>query len=107
PLSLKLPADSGTYFAMIQLQTVKDKNPIAAPYDFDISVISSDPSVLTGGQEKVTMKKGEFMTKAELMTTIKAGEVSISAQAEGIKSASVTINTLSLDSLEPTKLTIS
>jgi len=107
PLASKLPADSGKYFAMIQLQTVKDRNPIAAPYDFDITVISSDPSVLIGGEEKITMHKGEFMTKAELMTTKKAGEVSISAQAEGIKSASVTINTLSLDSLEPTKLTIS
>jgi len=105
PIAPKLPADGGIYYAMIELQNVKDKNPIAAPFDFDITIISSDPSVLSG-QEKATLKKGESMVKAELTTTNKAGEVSISAQGEGLKSDSVTINTLLLDSLDPTKLAL-
>jgi len=105
PIAPKLPADGGTYYAMIELQNVKDKNPIAAPFDFDITIISSDPSVLSG-QEKATLKKGESLVKAELTTTNKAGEVSISAQGEGLKSDSVTINTLLLDSLDPTKLAL-
>ncbi|MGI0048037.1 MAG: hypothetical protein ACREAW_00710, partial [Nitrososphaera sp.] len=104
PIAPRLPADAGTYFAMIQLQTANDDKPIAAPYDLEVAIISSDPSVLQVAQEKIVMKKGEFMTKAEIITTKKAGEVSISAQAESAESSSVTINTISLDSQEPTKL---
>lgn len=105
PIAPKLPADGGKYYALIQLQTTSDDKPIAAPFDLEIGIISSDPSVLVG-QEKVTLKEGESLIKAELATTKKAGEVSISAQAEGIESDSVTINTLKLDSQEPTKLVI-
>jgi hypothetical protein len=104
PIAPRLPADASTYYAMIQLQTANDDKPIAAPYDLGVVVISSDPSVLQVAQENVVMKKGEFMTKAEFITTKKAGEVSISAQAESVESSSVTINTISLDSQEPTKL---
>jgi len=105
PLAPKLPADGGTYYAVIQLEAVDNDDPIAAPYDLDIAIVSSDPSVLTG-QESVTLKEGESMVNAEITTTKKAGEVSISAQAEGVASDSVTIFTMPLDSQEPAKLVL-
>jgi hypothetical protein len=106
PIASKLPADDGIYYAFIQLQNARDATPVIAPFDLDIRIISSDPSVLVG-QEKVTLKEGQSMVKMELATTSKAGEASITAQAEGMKSASITFNTLRLDSLDPTKLALS
>lgn len=106
PLAEKLPADDGIYYATIQLQSARDSNPVFAPYDLDIRIASSDPSVL-GVEDKVTLKEGQSMTKTELITTSKAGEATITAQVDGMKSASITINTLKLDSLEPTKIALS
>jgi hypothetical protein len=106
PIAEKFPADEGTYHVNIQLQSVKDSNPVFAPYDIDIRIGSSDPSVLTI-EEKVTLREGQSMVKAELMTTLKAGEATITAQSEGIRSANIAINTLKLDSLEPTKIALS
>lgn len=106
PIASNLPADDGVYYAMVQLQDVRDTNPLVAPFDLDIRVISSDPSVLVV-QDRVTLKEGQSMVKVEFATTSKAGEAAITAQSEGLKSASITINTLRLDSLEPTKLALS
>src|SRR5919202_4388862 len=106
PIAPKIPADGGHYFAIIQLQTQNDGKPIEAQTDIDITLLSSDPSVLTIPQPQVILHKGESVAKAEFVTTQKAGEVSISAQAGGIKANSVTINTVMLDSLDPAKLAI-
>jgi len=91
---------------MIQLQTVHDTIPIEAPYDIDVSMISSDPSVIGLDSDKVVMKQGESMIKVPIRTTLKAGVASITAQTEGVRSSTVTLNTIALDSLDPTSLAV-
>jgi hypothetical protein len=106
PIAGNLPADGGAYHANIQLQSARDSNPVFAPFDMDIRIASSDPSVLTV-EGKVTLIEGQSTVKAELTTTSKAGEATITAQSEGIRSTNISINTLRLDSLEPTKIALS
>ncbi|MGI0016955.1 MAG: hypothetical protein ACREBU_26330, partial [Nitrososphaera sp.] len=106
PNASKLPADRNTYYAMIQLQVVGNENPIEAPVDMEITLISSDPSVVSLPESKLMLKQGESMIKAKLATTDKAGIASITALAEGTRSSTTSITTIRMDSLEPTRLVI-
>jgi hypothetical protein len=106
PSATKLPADRNAYFAMIQLQVAARGNPIEAPEDMTITVFSSDPSVITLPQNKVTLMQGQSMVKTGIVTTDKAGVGSITVQAEGVKSSTTSITTYRMDSLEPTRLAI-
>lgn len=105
PAAPSLPADAQSYYMIVQLVTT-DSKPAEAPYDIDIRTSSSDPSVITLPADSVVLKKGETMIKTDLMTTAKPGIASITASASGIESATVDINTISLDSLDPTKLAV-
>lgn len=105
PLAPSLPADAQTYYIMIQLMTTESE-PAEAPYDLEISTISSDPSVVTLPASSIVLKKGETIIKTDVLTTAKPGIVSVTASAAGIESATVDINTISLDSLDPTKLAV-
>jgi hypothetical protein len=105
PAAPSLPADAQSYYMIVQLVTT-DGKPAEAPYDIDIRTSSSDPSVITLPADSVVLKKGETMTKMDLVTTAKPGIVSITASASGIESATIDINTISLDSLDPTKLAV-
>ena len=104
PLSSRYPADGNSYSLIIQLQT-KDGKPFESPYDLAIQLSSSDSSVITV-PTSVVLRNGESMVTTEMGTTNKSGLVSITAQAEGTLSASATIDTKKLDSLEPTKLAL-
>jgi hypothetical protein len=106
PSASKMPADRNSYFAIIQLQVADRENPIEAPKDMEITVISSDPSVISLPASKVTLMKGQSMVKMELMSTDKAGVASITAQSEGVKSSTTSVTTYRMDSLEPTRLAI-
>ncbi|MCI0559153.1 MAG: hypothetical protein MN733_11705, partial [Nitrososphaera sp.] len=106
PAAPKLPANRQAYYAMFQLQVVDTGNPIEAPHDLAITLISSDPSVVSLPQDKMTLKAGDSMIKGELLTTDKAGIASITALAEGVKSATASMTTYRMDSLEPTRLAL-
>ena len=106
PSAPKLPADRSAYHAMIQLQTVEGDKPIEAPYNIDITVISSDPSVLNVPEGKVSLLQGQSMVKVALITTDKAGVASITALAERVQSSTASITTYRMDSLEPTRLVV-
>lgn len=105
PAAPNLPADTQTYFMNVQLLTV-DGNPVGAPIDTEIGLITSDPTVVSLPLNMIILEKGESIVKAELETTSKPGIASITASAQGIKSTTESINTISLDSLDPTKLAI-
>src|SRR5574341_879414 len=104
PLSPRYPADGNSYDLIIQLRT-KNSDPIEAPYDLAIELSSSDSSVVTVPRS-VVLVSGDSMVTTDMTTTNKSGLVSITAQAEGTLSASATIDTKKLDSLEPTKLAL-
>lgn len=106
PMAPKLPADGQTYFVTIQLQTLSNGKPIEAPNDMEISVISSDPSVLQLSASAVVLKSGESLAKSNVSTTTKGGVVSISALSQGIKSGSASVITVTPDSLNPTTLAL-
>jgi hypothetical protein len=105
PAAPSLPADSGSYHILIQLQTDDDK-PFEAPSDLAIKLVSSDPSVIKLPIEEVVLKSGESTTKVEVKSTDKAGFSAITAVAEGVASHTATVNTLKMDSLEPTRLAL-
>ena len=105
PAAPNLPADSQTYHMMIQLLTTGGKT-AEAPYDIEISAISSDPTVINIISSPVVLPKGESMIKVDLHTTAKPGLVSITASTSGVESATAEINTVSLDSLDPTRLAV-
>lgn len=106
PSAPKLPADRNSYHAIIQLQVVDSESPIEAPHDMEITIISSDPSVLLLPEDKVVLSKGDSMTEVDLTTTDKAGVATITAQADRVKSATASITSYRMDSLEPTRLAI-
>jgi hypothetical protein len=106
PAAPNLPADSGSYHVMIQLQTADDDTPFEAPAEFEIKLVSSDPSVVGIPEERIVFGAGQSMIKAEIKTSEKAGIASITALAEGIASYTSTITTLRMDSFEPTRLAI-
>lgn len=106
PAAPNIPADSGSYYVLIQLQTAHDDKPLEAPVDLDLRLVSSDPSVIIIPQERMIFEAGESMLKAEVKSTAKAGLASITALAEGVAPHTATITTLRMDSLEPTKLAI-
>ena len=105
PAAPSIPADSGSYHILIQLQTDDDK-PFEAPSDLSIKLISSDPSVIMIPQEEVLLATGESVVKAEIRSTGKAGFSAITAVAEGVASHTATVTTLKMDSLEPTRLAL-
>jgi hypothetical protein len=100
----KLPADGGKYYAILQLQT-GDNRPIQAPFDLDIDILSSDPSVISVPQ-KVTIKEGQTYGKVDLFTTKKAGDVKISALGAGSEASEAVIKTVRPEGLEPTQLAV-
>lgn len=104
-MAAKLPADGGKYPVWIQLQTVRDSNPIQAPYDISIRLSTSDDSVLVA-QHGVLIRKGESIVAATIETTKKAGMAEVTAVAEGAKFGKSAISTIALDSLEPSILSI-
>jgi hypothetical protein len=106
PAAPNLPADSESYHVMIQLQTADDDTPFNAPAEFEIRLVSSDPSVVGIPQERIIFGAGQSMIKAEIKTTEKAGIASITALAEGVASHTSAITTLRMDSFEPTRLAI-
>jgi hypothetical protein len=106
PAAPNLPADSGSYHVLVQLQTAHDDKPFESPSDFELKLVSSDPSVIIIPQDLITFKAGETMVKAEIMTTNKAGIASITALTEGAASHTATVNTMRMDSLEPTRLAL-
>lgn len=106
PLPPNLPSDGNTYHIMIQLLTATDEKPTESPYDIQIRLLSSDPSVISLPSSTVTLKEGETMIKAEITTTEKPGLASVTASTDGTQSSTVDINTISLDSLDPTKLAV-
>ncbi|MGH9878535.1 MAG: hypothetical protein ACRD5H_12930, partial [Nitrososphaerales archaeon] len=106
PAAPRLPADGNSYYAMVQLQDVKNGNPIEAPEDLEITLISSDPSVVGLPEAELTLGKGETMLRVEILTTDKAGIASITALADGVKSFTSSITTYRMDSLDPTRLAI-
>ncbi|AIF82469.1 hypothetical protein NTE_00387 [Candidatus Nitrososphaera evergladensis SR1] len=57
PIAPKLPADGNDYLIMVQLQTAKDGKPREAPYDIDVTLLTSDNTVASP-QGKVTIKTG-------------------------------------------------
>ncbi|MGI0014586.1 MAG: hypothetical protein ACREBU_14265, partial [Nitrososphaera sp.] len=106
PAAPKLPADRNSYYAIVQLQDVKNGNPIEAPEDLEITLISSDPSVVGLPEGELTLGKGGTMLRIEILTTDKAGIASITALADGVKSSTTSISTYRMDSLDPTRLAI-
>jgi hypothetical protein len=90
---------------MVQLQTSKDSKPREAPYDIDVTLLTSDNTVASL-QDRVTIKSGESLTTATLTSTSKAGKVEITAISQGIASGSASVETINLGSLEPTKLAV-
>jgi hypothetical protein len=105
PIAPKLPADGNNYLVTVQLQTAKDSKPREAPYDIDVTLLTSDNTVASL-QDKVTIKSGESMSTATLTSTSKAGKVEITAVSQGIASGSASVETINLGSLEPTKLAV-
>lgn len=105
PIAPKLPADGGSYLIMVQLQTSKDGIPREAPYDVNVTLLTSDNTVASL-QDKVTIKSGESLSTATLTSTSKAGKVEITAISQGIASGSASLETINLGSLEPTKLAV-
>jgi hypothetical protein len=105
PIAPKLPADGKDYFVMVQLQTAKDGKPREAPYDIDVTLLTSDETVASL-QDKVTIKTGESLAKAVLTSTSKAGKIEITAVSQGIASGSASLETINLGSLQPTKLAV-
>ena len=106
PSAPNLPADRNTYFAMVQLIVSENNDPIEAPRGMEITVSSSDPSVLSLPISKVMLAAGESMVKVQFMTTDKAGVAAITAQSEGVKSSTATMTTFRMDSLDPTRLAV-
>jgi hypothetical protein len=106
PSAPNLPADRNSYYAAVQLLVSDNQDPIEAPRDMEIIVISSDPTVISLPSSKVTLAQGESMTKVQIVTTDKAGVATITAQSVGVKSSTTSITTLRMDSLEPTRLAI-
>jgi hypothetical protein len=105
PIASKLPADSKEYFVTVQLQTPKDSKPIEAPFDIPVTLLASDATIIAI-QNEIVIQKGESMANATIVTTEKAGNVEITALADGVRSGITSINTVRLDSLEPSKLAI-
>lgn len=105
PISSHLPADSGNSFVTIQLQTAKDDKPMEAPYDVEVTLSTSDASIIAI-QEKVVIPKGESMVTTSISTTSKAGNAELTALAEGVGSGIAPLSTMRLDSLEPSKLAV-
>lgn len=105
PVAPKLPADGKGYAVIVQLQTAVDGKPVEAPYDIAVTLLTSDDTVASP-QGKVLIKTGESMTPAILTTTQKAGTAEITAIAQGISSGVVDVETITLGSLEPTKLAV-
>jgi hypothetical protein len=101
----KLPADGQDYYMLIQLMTI-NQNPIEAPNDMEVRVVSSDPSVITLPSSTVVLRKGESMVKVGIATTEKPGIASLTASTSGVQSATADVNTISLDSLDPTMLAV-
>jgi hypothetical protein len=104
PLAPRLPADGGKYYAVLQLQTA-DRRPVQAPFDIEIDLLSSDPSVISL-PNKVIMKEGQTFVKVDLHTTEKAGEVTISGLGTGITAATANVKTMRTQGFEPTKLDV-
>ncbi len=104
PMAPKLPADNGEYYAVVQLQTV-NKKPIHAPYDMEIDIVSSDPSVISV-PNKITIKEGHTYAKIDLKTTEKAGRATIDALISNVTIGSTTIETTRTKSAEPIKLAV-
>lgn len=104
-MASKLPADGGEHPIWIQLQTMRDSNPVSAPYDIYVSLSSSDDSVILA-QDKVIIAKGESIVAAIIRTTEKSGAAEVTASAEGAKFGKSAISTVALGSLEPSILSI-
>jgi hypothetical protein len=104
PSAPRLPADGGKYSAVLQLQT-PDKRPVQAPFDIEIDLLSSDPAVVSL-PNRVVMKEGQTFVKVDLLTTEKAGEVTISGLGAGIAAATGKVKTTRTQGLEPTKLDV-
>ncbi|WP_415281147.1 hypothetical protein [Candidatus Nitrososphaera sp. FF02] len=105
PVIPRLPADGNEYFVSIQLQTAKDSKPVEAPHDIDILLSTSDTSVIAASSN-ILMKEGESLVNTAITTTGTAGNVQLTAQADGIKSGVGSIETIKLDSLEASKLMV-
>lgn len=105
PVIPRLPADGNEYFVSVQLQTVKDSKPVQALHDTDISLSTSDAGVIAVAPS-IVMKEGESLVNAVISTTQKAGSVQLTAQADGIRSGTGSIETVKLDSLEANKLMV-
>lgn len=104
PMAPKLPADGGKYHAILQLQTA-NKKPIHAPYDMEIDLVSSDPSVVSV-PSKVTIKEGETYAKVDLTTSEKAGKATISALISNVIVGSASIETARAKGSEAVKLAV-
>jgi hypothetical protein len=105
PAAPSLPSDGQSYYMVVQLMTI-NANPIEAPNDIEVRIVSSDPSVITIPTGTFVLKKGESMGKVNIATTSKPGIASVTASTSGVQSATVNINTVSLDSLDPTMLAV-
>jgi len=104
PMAPRLPADGGKYHAIIQLQTA-NKKPIHAPYDMEVDLVSSDPSVVSV-PSKVTIREGETYTKVDIITSEKAGKATISALISNVIIGSASIETVRAKGSEAVKLAV-
>lgn len=102
----KLPADGGQYPLLIQLQTARDGKPVEASNDVAITVLSSDGSIAVPQKEIAVVEAGQSMVPATIATTTKTGSVDITVIAAGMESGKVSIETINLGSLQPTKLAL-
>ena len=59
PLPPTLPADGNSYNILIQLLTAGDDKPAESPYDIEINILTSDPSVISVPFGTLTMEEGE------------------------------------------------
>jgi hypothetical protein len=105
PVIPRLPADGNEYLVSVQLQTAKDAKPVQALNDISVSLSTSDTDVITIGQS-IIIKEGESLVNTAIRTTQKAGSVQLTAQADGIRSGTGSIETVKLDSLEASKLMV-
>jgi hypothetical protein len=105
PLAPKLPADGKEYFVTIQLQTSSDGKPAEAPHDINTILSTSDASIVSI-QSHAVIPAGESLITATISTTEKAGNIELTALAEGVRSSITSLSTVRPDSLEPSKLAV-